>query len=177
MSIAVTPPNAGSQPAAGDVVPWTWTVTNTGNVTLVDITPTGATCTAVTLTVGSNVACTHNHTLTQPEIDAGQLTRRIDVTANSTGGPASGFDETTVPLARVPGLKVTAAASLNSGNITVTYTVANTGNTTLPAIGVTLTDSTVLACTITSNQRRIHLHVRRGLVSHCCRRRHLGRCR
>ncbi|GLW92339.1 beta strand repeat-containing protein [Actinokineospora globicatena] len=150
LSIAVTPPTAGSHPAAGDVVLWTWTVTNTGNVTLVDLTPTGATCTAATLAIGSNLACTHNHTLTQPEIDAGQLIRRIDVTANSTGGPAAGFDETTMPLTRVPGLNVAAAASLNSGNIAVTYTVANTGNTTLSAIGVTLTDSTVLTCTTTS---------------------------
>ncbi|MBM7770748.1 hypothetical protein JOD54_000952 [Actinokineospora baliensis] len=150
LSIAATPPTPGSQPHTGDVLPWAWTVTNTGDVPLTAVTPTGASCPATTLAVGANTVCTTSHTLTQGEIDAGQLIKRIDVTASSSGGAASGFDETTVTLARVPGLTVDAAAVLGTGVITVTYTVANTGNTTLSALGVTLTDSSVLSCTATS---------------------------
>ncbi|GAA3008312.1 Ig-like domain-containing protein [Actinokineospora diospyrosa] len=150
LSITPTPPTPGSPPHAGDVLPWTWTVANTGDVPLTGVTPTGATCAATTLAVGANTPCTTSHTVSQGEIDAGQLMKRIDVTASSSGGPVSDYDESTVLLARVPGLGIDATASLGTGVVTVTYTVENTGNTTLSAVGVTLTDSTVLSCTTTS---------------------------
>src|SRR5204863_93086 len=61
---------------AGQVVPYTFLVTNTGNVTLSGITVTdpkvaSIACLATTLNPGASTTCSGNHTITQAEVDAG----------------------------------------------------------------------------------------------------------
>ncbi|MBK8492607.1 MAG: DUF11 domain-containing protein [Saprospirales bacterium] len=64
---------------AGDVINYTITVTNTGNVTVGGITmsdpnASGMTCTPAepfTLAPGQSASCTASHTLTQGDLDAG----------------------------------------------------------------------------------------------------------
>jgi uncharacterized repeat protein (TIGR01451 family) len=65
--------------AAGQVVPYSYLVTNTGNVTLTGITvtdpnidtPPGMSCPSTTLAVGAHMTCTAQHTVTQTEFNAG----------------------------------------------------------------------------------------------------------
>ena len=65
--------------AAGDVLDYSYLVTNTGNVPLTGITvtdnniddPPGVSCPATTLAVGANMTCTAQHTVTQAEVDNG----------------------------------------------------------------------------------------------------------
>ena len=85
--------------AAGDVVTYTFRVTNTGNVTVTDpvvtersFTGTGtapvATCPPGALAPGASVDCTATYTVTQADIDAGSIAN----TATATGTPPAGVD-------------------------------------------------------------------------------------
>src|SRR5918996_3952839 len=62
--------------AAGQVVPYTFVVTNTGNVTLTGITVTDpkvgpVSCPETTLAPGASMTCTASYTVTQADINAG----------------------------------------------------------------------------------------------------------
>ena len=81
--------------AAGQVVPYTLAVTNTGNVTLTNVTVTDPKVTVTggplaKLEVGASDSTTFKgvYTLTQADIDAG----KVDNTATTKGTPPSGPD-------------------------------------------------------------------------------------
>src|SRR5207248_3218252 len=73
----VVTPN--SRTDAGDRVDYSFTVTNTGNVTLTGVTVTDSftatNCLIGTLTPGAmdSTTCSASHTLTQPEVDSGSV--------------------------------------------------------------------------------------------------------
>ncbi len=127
--------------AVGDVIDYTYVVTNTGNVTLdgpvtVDDDKVTVTCPAVaTLDPGDHVTCTASHTITQADIDAGSVT-------NTATASADGIDSTddigTVNAAQGPDLELVKTATPATYDsvgdvITYTYVVTNTGNVTLTA--------------------------------------------
>ncbi|MDT8410067.1 MAG: hypothetical protein RQ741_10745, partial [Wenzhouxiangellaceae bacterium] len=76
---------AGS--AAGDTIPYTFEVTNTGNVTITDLVINDeqlddpAVCEQTTLAPGASTICTGVHSITVEEVDAGQ----VDNTATGEG--------------------------------------------------------------------------------------------
>ena len=139
----IDPANVGNQ------VTYSYTVSNTGNVTLTDISLVddveGAlTLLTTTLAPSASTTASSIHTLTQTEIDAGSLTNVA--TANGTapaGDNVTDTDTQTVVLGQAPSIQVVKTASTNlidpaaAGNqVTYTYAVTNTGNVTLTSVGL-----------------------------------------
>lgn len=143
----------------GEVLTYSFTVTNTGNVPLTDVTITdpmipalagGAPCVA-TLAVGATTTCpllpAATHTVTVADTADGLVTN----TATGSATPPSGPDVTdrasaTMQTPASPGLTVTKSvadsddadsiASLDE-ELTYTFTVKNTGNVTLDDVRIT----------------------------------------
>ncbi|WP_052760539.1 DUF11 domain-containing protein [Rhizobium sp. LC145] len=137
---------------AGETITYTFVVTNTGAVTLTDVTPNDPLLTNAgisvtpgpqTLAPGANATFTATYTPTQAEIDAG----RVENTATSTGTPPSGPpiesppDTVVVPPDQTPGLTTDKTGRLNDSDgdglldpgetITYSFLVRNTGAVTL----------------------------------------------
>jgi LPXTG-site transpeptidase (sortase) family protein len=165
--------NPTSVSAAGDIVTYTFSVQNTGNVTLTNITLSdsllsGLSCTAIaSLAPGASQSftCTGNtYTVLQSDIDNnGGGDGDIDNTATATGTPPSGpdvsdTDSQAVTITRTPALTIIKEVSADNTNWndtsvtvvvgdTVFYRVrvSNTGNITLT--GLVVNDLTI-ACTL-----------------------------
>ncbi len=141
--------------AAGQVVPYTFTVTNDGNVTLSVITVADPNCTSAIsgptgdsnsdglLQTTETWVYTCSHTVTQAEIDGngggdGDLDNTVTVDSNETGPDA---DDLAIPIARTPALNVEKSSTTPSitaaGQVVpYTFTVTNDGNVTLSVITV-----------------------------------------
>lgn len=147
----------GATSQVGDQVQYTFEATNTGNVTLTDVSITdeldGLSDIAYgdwpaeegVLAPGESVTATANYTLTQTDVDAGQ----VDNTAVAIGTPPSGEDPVededteTVPLHSSPALELSKTGALSEdANVipgdTVSYSfeVTNTGNVTLSDVSI-----------------------------------------
>ena len=134
---------------AGDVISYTFTVGNTGNVTLVDQpfitddkigTFACGTIPAGGLLPTESVQCSANYTVNQGDVDAGFVTNNASVSSAEVTTPATATE--TVNGARSPGLDFTKTPSIasNAGEgdvITYTYRIENTGNTRLFNVAVT----------------------------------------
>ncbi|MDO9456907.1 hypothetical protein, partial [Nocardioides sp.] len=149
---------------AGDTVAYTFVVTNTGGTTLTGITvadglpDTTVVCPVTTLAPGASTTCTAVHTLTQAQVDAGQVTNPATVSGTPPTGPAvTDSDTVTTPLAATPSVTLTETAgapfdangsgTINAGDtVAYTFVVTNTGGTTLTNVTVTdgLADTTVV---------------------------------
>ncbi len=145
---------------AGQAITYTFVVTNTGNVTLHDVRVTdtgftgtgplsavscpdgGGTSTVPALAPGTQAICTATYTLTTADVDAGSLSN----TGNATGTPPTGADVTAaspldLPAAQNPAVSIEKSASPGTvhapgDQVTYTFKVTNTGNTTLHAVTV-----------------------------------------
>lgn len=138
---------------AGQVITYSFVVTNTGNVPMNDITivegsfsGTGqvsdVACPEDSLAAGEQVVCTASYTLTQADVDAGELTN----TATAEGTPPgettpvpSDPSTVTVPSIADPSLTVVKSASADAiveagQQLTYSFLVRNTGNVTLDGI-------------------------------------------
>ena len=135
----------------GQVVPYTYTIANTGNVTLtvepqiVDDKIGTFTCTGIPaggLLPAEFYQCSANYTVTEADLDAGQV--KNTATATSTQVTGNIVDDYTISVKQTPKLTVAKTAS-PSGNVkagqtvTYTYVVKNEGNVSLK--NVTLTDA------------------------------------
>jgi uncharacterized repeat protein (TIGR01451 family) len=134
---------------AGNTISYTFTATNTGNVTLTavsisdelpglsDITyGTWPTATGV-LAPGQSVTATATYTITQSDRDAGT----VDNTATTTGTPPTGpavtdEDDFDQPLATTSAISLIKTGSLSGNTISYTFTATNTGNVTLKAVSI-----------------------------------------
>ncbi|MFI6639258.1 GEVED domain-containing protein [Streptomyces sp. NPDC050504] len=140
---------------AGETVTYSFLLTNTGNVTLDDLSVdegefsgTGkmspVDCPVTKLAAGATTTCTATYVVTQADVDSGSLTN----TATATGTPPGGAPPVTsppadarVPARHAPGLKLAKSASTDRATragqvITYTFTVTNTGNVSLRDIAV-----------------------------------------
>ncbi|WP_341955810.1 LPXTG cell wall anchor domain-containing protein [Microbacterium sp. LWH13-1.2] len=142
--------------ALGQEVTYSFLVTNTGNVTLTDVSVvegdfSGAgdlsaiICpeAAASLAPGNQVTCTATYTVVQADVDAGTVTNSATATGTPPTGPnpVSPESEVTVPSAPAPGLNVVKTASIDRATavgqaITYSFVVTNTGNLTLTDIVV-----------------------------------------
>jgi len=134
---------------AGEVITYSFLVTNTGNVTVSDIaveegefsgtgTLGAVTCPDPTLAPTGTTTCTAEYTLTQADVDAGEVTNSATATGTPPGGgkittPPS---ETTVDTDRTPELTLVKSANpqaVTKAGDTVEYSflVTNTGTVTL----------------------------------------------
>ena len=139
----------------GDEVNYTLTATNTGNVTLTGVTisdPKLGTlvCTPsqpATLASGAQIVCTGTYTLTQADLDNGQV---VNTATGDTDQTQPTQSTETVPLPQAPGLTLVKQGTIDTtvvlpnsradagDRIDYTLTATNTGNVTLT--GVTVTD-------------------------------------
>jgi uncharacterized repeat protein (TIGR01451 family) len=143
--------------AVGDVIGYSYEVTNTGNVTLFDITVTddkaSVTCpdTSTGLAPNAAITCTASYPITQADLDAGSVTNTAYAQAgNTTSDP----DSETVTAQKLPALWIDKTASPITYSavgevIAYSYVVTNTGNVTLYGITV-LDDRATVTCPDTS---------------------------
>ncbi|WP_079186459.1 DUF11 domain-containing protein [Streptomyces sp. CB01580] len=144
---------------AGEKVDYAFVVTNTGNVTLKDVTvkegdftgtgklsevdcPAGA----ASLAPGANVTCTATYEVTQADVDAGSIKNSATATGTPPGGtepPVSPPSEVTVPAPPKPALTVVKTGKaekpgeLVAGEkVEYAFLVTNTGNVTLKDVKV-----------------------------------------
>ncbi|WP_169795531.1 DUF7507 domain-containing protein [Arthrobacter woluwensis] len=141
---------------AGDVITYSFTVTNTGNVTLRDVTVdegafsgsgkmSAIQCpeAAASVLPGQKITCTATYTLTQADVDAGKVTNAATATGTPPGDAppvTSSPSEVTVPIDPVPGISLVKSADkteLVAGEtVTYSFVVTNTGNVTLKDVTV-----------------------------------------
>jgi uncharacterized repeat protein (TIGR01451 family) len=148
--------NNGQADAAGDVLNYTVTVENTGNVTLTGVTVvdplTGQDITGLTLAPGASQAFNSSYTLTQADLDSegnAGSDHDIDNTATADSNETNLVsDSAEVPLVFSPALNITKDVSSITGGtpggevdsagdvINYAITVENTGNVTLTGVSV-----------------------------------------
>jgi uncharacterized repeat protein (TIGR01451 family)/LPXTG-motif cell wall-anchored protein len=142
--------------AAGQIVPYSYLLTNAGNVTLTGVTlsddntdadpvcewanSSDAATGAGTLSIGETVTCSASHTVTQAEMNAGGT---VDNTATADSDQTSPVnDNLSIPIAAEPSISVTKSASPTSrqapgGAFTYTVTAKNTSAVTIYLSGIT----------------------------------------
>ena len=141
--------NVNSFSAAGTVVTYRYTVTNTGNTTLSQVVVTdpmprlsAIDCPFTSLAPAGQETCTATYTTTQADVDAGAITNQGTVTGTPPTGPAltdrsietiDAVQQPAVGLLKTPSIPSFAVAGTA---ITYTYEVINSGNVTLHAITV-----------------------------------------
>ena len=92
-------------------------MTNTGNVTLHDITltddPLGTiTCPETTLAPGASTTCPPTHVTTRADVDAGHIANTANVTGHPpTGPPVTDTDRVAVRAIQQPGIQLEKSAS------------------------------------------------------------------
>jgi len=152
--------NTGGFDSVGDVISYTITATNTGNVTLhnVDVTDAQVTdldCTPATpvadLAPGDSIVCTASHTISQEDLDAGSFYNQACVD-DGQGGAAEACDDVTTTGDQNPALTITkdateAGFSAVGDVIHYTITATNSGNVTLHGVDVTDSQVSDLDCT------------------------------
>jgi hypothetical protein len=138
----------GTFGAAGETISYSYTVTNTGNVTLHDIALTdsrlgGITCPDTRLAPSRSMTCTAAYVTTQADVDQGDVENAALVTGRPPAGPpVTGDDTEAVPAVHRPQIDLAKSAfpveyGAPGEQITYTYTVTNTGNVTLHDIALT----------------------------------------
>ena len=100
------------------------------------------TCPVTSLQPTASTTCTKTYTLTQADVDAGQVVNTATASGTPpTGGPVTGTDSTTTPITADPGIVLDKQAGVPSGNtagdtIPYTFLVTNSGNVTLTSVTV-----------------------------------------
>jgi len=152
----------------GDLVDYTLTVTNTGNVSLHAITVSDplvgpVTCPQTTLAVGAHMVCTAHYALRQTNIDAGVVLNTASVDGQAPDGtPVDDTGDATVDVPQVATitldkqgtLDLSAHSPVRAGDqVNYTFLVTNTGNVTINSIKVTdplLGSPTAVTCESTT---------------------------
>ncbi|HEX6354083.1 DUF7507 domain-containing protein [Actinophytocola sp.] len=152
---SVSPSDAESF-AVGQLITYSFVVTNTGNVTMSnvsvnegaftgagDLSPVTCGSDAASLAPGAQVICTATYTIVQADVDAGGIDNDATATGTPPSGPAveSPSDEVRLPATRRPQLTVTKTADKQTVTttgevITYSFLVTNSGNVTMTDIDV-----------------------------------------
>ncbi len=131
--------NPTTYSAVGQVITYTYTITNSGNVTLAgpfsvsdDKQPT-VSCPTGSLALGASITCTSTRTITLADINAVSITNKATASGN---GVTSNQASATVTAVQTKALTIAKSASPTTYStvgqvITYTYTITNGGNTTL----------------------------------------------
>jgi len=133
--------------SAPATVPYSYLVTNTGNVTLTNISlsddndQNDMSCPATTLAPAANMTCTASHAFTQDELDAngspvadsGVLYNEVTASSDETDDVT---DDLSIPITQTPALALTKTASplvysAVGDVIHYDYVLTNTGNVSL----------------------------------------------
>ncbi len=149
--------NGDGMIGAGDAIAYSFTVSNTGTTTLTDAAIEDALLggalecadlAAASIAPGDDADCGPiDYTLMQEDVDAGVVRNAASVTASAPRGPVSDDAEATVSLAVANGISLAKTAgepmdvdgdgALGAGDVVeYSFTVTNTGTTTLTDIAV-----------------------------------------
>jgi uncharacterized repeat protein (TIGR01451 family) len=151
--------DASSYSRPGKKVGYRYLVTNTGNVTLTDVTVTDhlpglskISCPATVLAPGASMTCTATYSTTQADVDAGSVRN----TGHAAGTAPDGTVVTdnaphVLPAHQAPAISIVKSASVTGfaaagTKITYTYQVTNTGNLTLHPVRVIDTKLGAISC-------------------------------
>ena len=169
-AIQVVKNAVGAPVKAGDVVKYTFTVTNTGNRALTGIAlsdpplaPATLSCPAASLDPGKSMTCTasSDYTVLQSDVEAGKVSNTVSVVASppageGAAGSVTDTDTVEVKITRTPQLML--VKTLTDGNpfvagdtLTYAFTLTNTGNVAITGAGVDdplLTGETCQASTL-----------------------------
>ncbi|WP_420880483.1 DUF7507 domain-containing protein [Rhodococcus sp. (in: high G+C Gram-positive bacteria)] len=152
-------PNTAADFTVGNTITYSFTMTNTGDVTLKDVKPvekdfsgkakmSDVTCPdgAKSLAAKASVTCTATYVLQQEDIDRGTLDNTATATGTDPGGKAVNSDESKVPLKggpAAPGISIVKSASPKDAEsyklgqtIKYSFKVTNTGDVTLRDVRV-----------------------------------------
>ncbi|WP_449302165.1 DUF7507 domain-containing protein [Pseudoxanthomonas mexicana] len=146
-----------SYAAVGDVLSYSYLVTNSGNTTITAAITVSddriATVTCPALPAGGlaptqSITCTATYTVTQADIDAGTVT---NIASASDGTTTSPTDTVTVTATRNPALTIDKTTTTPSyaavGDVlSYSYLVTNSGNTTITA-AITVSDDRIATVT------------------------------
>ena len=150
---------------AGQVVAYTFVVTNTGNVTLTGLAVSdplvglsAIVCPVSVLAPGTSTTCAATYTTTQADVDLGSIPNTAGVTADPPTGPAiTASDDELVTVTQGPAIQVVKSAvpgvvSAPGQAIAYSFDVTNTGNVTLTGVGVTdpLPGLSAVTCPVTT---------------------------
>jgi LPXTG-site transpeptidase (sortase) family protein len=149
--------------AVGDVISYSYLVTNTGNVTLIapftvdDDTATVVDCSSApaSLAPAATFTCTATYTVTQADLDAGSVVNVAQAHGYyGLNEIDSNTDTETVPADQTPAIDIRkniegpdSQTILSGSDVTFIIRVTNTGNVTLDI--VTVTDALVPDCNAT----------------------------
>ena len=134
--------------AAGQTIPYSYQVTNTGETTLTNIAVTddhnSVSCPSGTLTKGASETCTGSYTVVQADVDSGSVTNSATVAGTTSSGTTVSSSPSVVTLlansatSSMTMSKESTTESFAAANdeIDYQYTVTNTGTTTLSDIAV-----------------------------------------
>ena len=145
--------------AVGQVIHYTIVATNTGNVTLSNVTVSdpkvsNLVCTPAngsSLAPGASLNCTATHTIVQADIDAGKYANTACVD-DGPGGASQACASAEVPSVKSPALSITKVATeenYDSVDDIIHYTIVarNTGNVTLASVTITDDEAVLGTCT------------------------------
>ena len=133
--------------AAGQTIPYSYLVTNSGATPLTGVSVSDnlvpVSCPSTTLAKGASETCTGTYTVTQADVDSGSVTNSATASAN---GPHAAVSST-VAVLTVAASGETSSLSLAKSTtstgygaagqiVPFTYTVTNTGTTTLNSVVV-----------------------------------------
>jgi len=156
MLVKSASPNDSASFVVGQVITYSFVVTNTGNVTVTGLAITEnafsgsgpdnpIVCPGAPLPPGAQAICTTTYVLTQDDVDAAELSNTATATGETGGGPVeSNPSSTVIPVVPAPALALAKTADVDrvtaAGQVIgYRYVVTNTGNVTLSAIAVTET--------------------------------------
>ncbi len=164
-SLGLTKTTPSTNVGLGNVITYTFGVTNAGSLPLTNVTVTDPmvglsviTCAPVqgsTLASGATMSCTATYTVTQADVDAGSIMNTGTVTGKDpSNNTITNTASETVAADQTPALDVTKVASPSSGVVAgdiVTYTVTGTniGTVTLTDLAVSdpMVDLSAFTCT------------------------------
>ena len=148
-------------PPVGDSIPYSFLVTNTGNVTMTSIAvtdpnTTGVTCPATTLAPQTSTTCTGTHVVVQADLDAGSVVNTATVVGTPPSGPpippvpSNEFRISGVQNPQLSVVKASTATQLPILGETIPYTflVTNIGNVTIGSIVVSDPNTTGMSCPV-----------------------------
>lgn len=132
---------------AGDTIPYSFVVTNTGQVPLTSVWITdpkvsSVSCPSASLAVGASMTCTATYTITQADVDAGSVANTATASGTPPTGPAvTAQASATKTITRTRAMTLdkqsgaitdTDANGVDAGDtIAYTFLVTNTGNVTI----------------------------------------------
>jgi uncharacterized repeat protein (TIGR01451 family) len=149
----------------GDLISYTFQVSNIGNVALSDIAVTDPLVSPITcpggnpipsLAAGASVTCTGSYAITQADIDAGNRPNTVTAAGQDPGGnPVSDTDTHVEPIPQNATVDIVKGGTLDVGGdgaanpgdlISYTFEVTNTGNVPLSNVAVTDPLVSPIAC-------------------------------